>query len=246
MLVGMPGSVIWPPYNIFNMPLQNLCAFPYRPCQVDFVQSQRVETSMETSELDSVLDFLVTTAKQGYINDNTALGRRTACVKLFAVLEDNQKTVAYVRDNIDVIKTRFQNLNKDVRGGTVDAYANRVLFAVNDYMKWMADRGAWEREAAARGKAPADGERKTKAPKADKQSPPAAAAAVVDPNTRMVAIPIRPDFDVSTVIPRDITISEVRRIAYVLAGYVVNYDPTTAKALQNVLDFKDGNQEMNG
>ena len=126
---------------------------------------------MSTTELDSVLDFLATTAKQGYINDNTALGRRTACVKLFAVLEDDQKTVAYVRDNIDVIKTRFQNLNKEVRGGTVDAYANRVLFSVNDYMKWMADRGAWEREAGARGKATADGEKKAaKAPKVEKQA----------------------------------------------------------------------------
>jgi hypothetical protein len=200
---------------------------------------------METSELDSVIDFLATTAKQGYVNDNTAIGRRTACVKLFEVLEDEQKTVAYVRDNIDVIKTRFQNLNKDVRGGTVDAYANRVLFAVNDYMKWMADRGAWEREAGARGKTTADGERKAKAPKAEKQAA-APESQVVDVNTRMVAIPIRPDFDVSTVIPRDITITEVRKIAYVLAGFVVNYDPTTAKALQNVLDFKDDNQGMNG
>jgi hypothetical protein len=37
--------------------------------------------------------------------------------------------------NMDAIKTRFQNLNKDVRGGTVDEYARRVLFSVNDYMK---------------------------------------------------------------------------------------------------------------
>jgi hypothetical protein len=198
---------------------------------------------MTMSELDSVLDFLGTTAKQGYINDNTALGRKTACVKLFEVLEDDQKTVAYVRDNIDVIKTRFQNLNKDVRGGTVDEYARRVLFAVNDYMKWMADRGAWEREAGSRGKPAGDGEKKAKALKVEKQV--AATAPVVSATTRLVAIPIRSDFDVSMVIPKDITIHEVRKIAYVLAGMVVNHDPTT-KAVQDLLDFKDGNQGMNG
>lgn len=201
---------------------------------------------MTTSELDSVLDFLGTTAKQGYINDNTALGRKTACAKLFEVLEDDHKTVAYVRDNIDVIKTRFQNLNKDVRGGTVDEYARRALFAVNDYMKWMADRGAWEREAGSRGKPAGDGEKKAKTPKVEKQVETAAPTAVVNANTRMVAIPIRPDFDVSTAIPKDITINEVRKIAYVLAGYVVNYDPTAVKAIQDVLDFKEDNQGMNG
>ena len=203
---------------------------------------------MTQSELDDVLDFLTTTSKQGYINDNTALGRRTACAKLFTVLEDGQMTVAYVRENMEGIKRRFQNLNKDVRGGTIDAYASRVLFAVNDYMKWKADRGAWEREAGARGKAAGDGEKKAKAPKADKQARAAAVAApVASGNTRMVAIPIRSDFDISLVIPKDLKISEVRKIAYVLAGFVVDYDPTTSvRALQNLLDFKEDNQGMNG
>jgi hypothetical protein len=198
---------------------------------------------MEISELDDVQDFLTTTAKQGYLNENTALGRRTACVKLFAVLEQDQQSVAYVIDNMEGIKKRFQNLNKDVRGGTVDEYARRVLFAVNDYLKWKADRGAWEREAGSRGKPAGDGEKKAKAPKVEKQV--AEAAPVVSATTRLVAIPIRSDFDVSMVIPKDITIHEVRKIAYVLAGMVVNHDPTT-KAVQDLLDFKDGNQGMNG
>ena len=98
------------------------------------------------TELDEVLDFLTTTMGQGYINNNTGLGRKTACAKLFEILEPEQKTVAYVRENIDAIKTRFQNLNKTVRGQTIEEYGRRVLFAVNDYMSWMADRPAWERE----------------------------------------------------------------------------------------------------
>jgi hypothetical protein len=198
---------------------------------------------MSTGELDDVQDFLTTTGKQGYVNENTALGRRTACAKLFAVLEPDQLSVAYVLDNMESIKKRFQNLNKDVRGGTVDEYARRVLFAVNDYVKWKADRGAWEREAGTRGKAAGDGEKKAKAPKAEKQV--ASATPVVSANTRLVAVPIRADFDVSFVIPKDINIHEVRKIAYVLAGMIVDHDPTT-KAVQDLLDFKNGNQGMNG
>jgi hypothetical protein len=199
---------------------------------------------METSELDDIQYFLVTTGKQGYINENTALGRRTACVKLFSVLEPDQHTVAYVLDNMEGIKKRFSNLNKDVRGGTVDEYARRVLFAVKDYVKWKADRGAWERDAGSRGNATSDGDKKAKAPKAEKQVA-AASAPTLSEGARLVAVPIRHDFDVSFVIPKNITIHEVRKIAYVLAGMVVDHDPTT-KAVQDLLDFKDGNQGMNG
>ena len=194
------------------------------------------------------MDFLTTTAKQGYLNENTALGRRTACAKLFAVLEEpEQKTVSYVLANIDIIKARFQNLNKDIRGGTIDVYANRVIFACNDYLKWVGDRGAWERDAAGRGKSSSnDGDRKYKAAKHDKLShtPAAAVAATPSPqnaNTRIVSIPIREDFEVTFVVPKDLKINEVRKIAYVLAGYVVDYDPTASKALQNLLDFKGNN-----
>src|SRR5208282_4522166 len=120
------------------------------------------------SELDEVQDFITTTVKQGYVNDHTANGRRTACAKLFTVLEEDQKTIAYVLDNMDAIKVRFQNLNKDVRGGTVDAYARRVQYTVKDYLKWKADRGAWEREAGARGAVKTDGEKTVKTPKAER------------------------------------------------------------------------------
>jgi hypothetical protein len=84
-------------------------------------------------------------------------------MKLFSVLEPDQHTVAYVLDNMEGIKKRFSNLNKDVRGGTVDEYARRVLFAAKDYVKWKADRGAWERDAGSRGNATSDGDKKAKA-----------------------------------------------------------------------------------
>lgn len=177
------------------------------------------------TELEDVLDFLTTTMEQGYLNDNTGLGRRTACVKLFEILEPEQKTVAYVRENIEAIKTRFQNLNKTVRGQTIEEYGRRVLFAVNDYMKWMADRSAWEREAGSRGSNRADAGAKGKQARADKAKP-VSDEVVVDSNLRVVTYPLRADMDLPLTIPRrDFTLAEARKIYLFLATIASDFDP---------------------
>jgi hypothetical protein len=181
-----------------------------------------------STELDEVLDFLTTTVNQGYLNDNTAIGRKTACSKLFEILEDDQKTVAYVRENIEAIKTRFQNLNKNVRGQTIEEYGRRVLFAVNDYMKWMADRSGWEREAGSRGNNRAEAGSKVKQARAEKAKP-ATAETVSDSSLRMVTYPLRPDTDITMTIPRrDFTIAEARKIYLFLATIASDFDPTVS------------------
>ena len=125
-----------------------------------------------TTNVDEMIEFLGIIEEQGFLNDNTAVARRTACKKLFDILDPEQRTVEYVRDNLPVIKTRFSNLNKEVRGGTVDEYARRVQLVIDEFTKWKADRAAWEREQASKQNArPAgDGERKSK-PKAEKAKP---------------------------------------------------------------------------
>jgi hypothetical protein len=70
---------------------------------------------------------------------------------LFSVLDDDQRNVEYVRENLDVIKARFQNLNKEVSGQTVEIYVNRVRLSLDDSAKWSTDRAQWERDSAAKG-----------------------------------------------------------------------------------------------
>ena len=63
-----------------------------------------------TTSLDEVIEFLDIASSKGFINDNTASARKTACVKFFDILEPDQKNVEYVKDNLEIIKTRFTNL----------------------------------------------------------------------------------------------------------------------------------------
>jgi hypothetical protein len=189
---------------------------------------------MSTS-LDEPVEFLGIAASKGFLNDNTVNARRTACKKFFDILDENQKTVEYVRDNLEVIKARFMNLNKDVAGATVEEYKRRVKLVLDDFSAWKADRAAWERDVSSRQstRAAGDGEKKTK-PKPEKpkaqqttsgsgtthQAPP-------NPDTRVVTFPIRPDFELSVTLPRaGISVDELKRLVYFLLPYAQDWEPS--------------------
>jgi hypothetical protein len=171
--------------------------------------------------LNDVVDFLTTVTKHGFINDNTAGARKTAIAKLSEVLEDDQRTCEYVLSNIDTIKVRMQNLAKDVRGGTIDAYASRALFAINEYQKWKSDRSAWERDSASRNRAPAEnGEKKPK------MFRPTMGSKASGPHTMQIRL--QSGFEVSVTLPNgEFTQADVARIAYFLRGVATDFDPFT-------------------
>lgn len=203
---------------------------------------------------DDVVQFLTIIETQGYLNDNTAQARRTACAKLFSVLDEGQRTVEYVRDNIESIKTRFQNLNREIRGTTIEEYGRRVVLAIADFERWTTDRAGWERDAGSRGvkdtkSSASDGEKKQRPPRAEKSNntdSTASAAAAPDPDSRTVSFPLRPAFEVTVKLPRDgITMAELRRIAWFLLPYATDFDPSESPRAQfPMLEPREG--RMNG
>lgn len=190
------------------------------------------------TDLDEVNEFLVIAANKGFLNENTVNARRTACNKFFDILDADQKNVEYVSAHLDVIKSRFANLNKDVAGTTVDEYARRVQLVINDFTAWKDDRSGWERTVSARQSArPASDSEKKAKPKADKpkgkQSQIREAAGVVaadhaaKPETRTVTFPIRPDFDLSVTLPRaGLKVDELKKLVYFLLPYTQDWEPT--------------------
>lgn len=192
-----------------------------------------------TTSVDEPIEFLGIAASKGFLNDNTVQARRTACNKFFDILDEDQKSVEYVRENLDVIKARFSNLNKEVAGTTVDEYARRVTLVLNDFTAWKEDRAGWEKSVSAKQSArPAgDGEKKTRAPKADKAKapPPQGNGAAHTANTasfnsdvamRTVEFPLRKGVDVKVSLPRDgITMAELKKLAWFLLPYAADFDP---------------------
>ncbi len=173
---------------------------------------------------DEIFTFLSIAEDKGFLNANTVQARRTACSKLFSVLEDDeQRTVEYVRDNLELIKTRFQHLNNDVRGQTVDEYGRRVAFVINDFTKWKTDRAAWEKDVVTRGTR-ANTERTEK--RSEKAKP--AAASIDTPlreDEQVIRIPLQSGFEVEVKLPRPYTVAIAERIAYALLTLAQDWDP---------------------
>jgi hypothetical protein len=194
---------------------------------------------MTTTSVDEVIEFLSIAGEKGFLNTNTVFARKTACNKLFSILEPDQKTVEYAHDNLAVIKSRFLNLNKGVSGNTIEIYARRVKLVLDDFNDWKNDRASWERKVSARqGTRPTgDAEKKMQAstsntekvrpqPKGNERS----SDDNTKPDTRVVTFPIRKDFDLSITLPRaGITVLELKKLAYFLLPYATDWAPTDAK-----------------
>ncbi len=173
---------------------------------------------------EELIDFLGIVERKGLLKPNTAQGRRTACSKLFTVLEDDERTVEYVSGNLEIIRTKFQNLNKEVLGSTIDEYVRRVAIVVADFTKWTEDRAAWEREIAAKG-TKANGEGNEKRERASKQKAVkvVAAATADNPEARTVKIQLRSGFEVSVTLPRQLTMADLRHIGWALTPYAEDW-----------------------
>lgn len=183
-----------------------------------------------TIPLTEVSDFLEVASKKNFFNEHTIQSRRVACNKFFEILDEDQKNVEYVRDNLDVVKARFTNRYTEVRGHTVDVYANRVLLVLKDFLAWKADRSAWERAVAARQSARATAAEGEKHTRAEKPRPAAASApsSQDDPDTHTVKIPLPGGRQVVIDLPRALTVKDLQRVLWALLPYASDWDPSVS------------------
>jgi hypothetical protein len=185
----------------------------------------------KVDEIDGLIGFLGIAEKQGFLNANTAQGRRTACTKLLSVLDADQRTVGYVRDHLDVIKTRFQHLNSEVRGQTIEEYGRRVAIVVDDFTKWSTDKAAWEKGVGAKGvRSNGDSGENRARPGKTKVG---AAETRESGDMRSVKVPLSPEIEVTITVPRELKVSHLKRILWALLPYAGDWDPD-AKSPQQV------------
>jgi hypothetical protein len=189
--------------------------------------------------LDEVFEFLRIANDKGFLNSFTIQSRITGCNKLFAILDDDQKNVEYVDENIDLIKTRFSNLHKDVRGNTVDQYAQRVRLVINDFLAWKQDRSAWERavsakqtdrQVSAKDKPSSKDKPKKKEAPTERQEECSATinGAANNKAGNTYSFPIRKDFSLSITLPPDgVTLSELKRLGLFLLPYISDWEEKT-------------------
>ncbi|HWX26461.1 MAG TPA: hypothetical protein VNZ53_03370 [Steroidobacteraceae bacterium] len=190
------------------------------------------------TSLDNVFEFLEIIAKKNFLNDNTVQARRTACNKLFELLEPDERTVEHVRDNLDSLKSRFSNKYKDVSGATVEEYGRRVRQVLDDYTAWSTDRAAWERSIAAKQSAkPArDDEKK---PRAEKPKPSTNGSGDSS-STTTASFPFPGGRRVKIELPAEgLSMVEIKRLGFYLLPYANDWSPDAMPAQQRVEDMSD-------
>jgi len=184
---------------------------------------------MSSTSLSDVSAFLEVAEKKDYFNAHTIQSRRVAFNKFFEILDEDQRTVEYVSENLDVIKARFTNRYPDVRGNTIEVYAQRVRLVLNDFLAWKTDRAAWERDIATRQSNRAtngDGEKRARPERAK----PSAPRADTDESAgmRAVTIPLPSGAEIEIKIPRELSVSDLKRVLWALLPYAQDWDPNVS------------------
>lgn len=201
-------------------------------------------------DTEEVVKFLEFAGRKSILNEHAINCRLTACNNLFSVLNEDEDSIDYILQNLDVLINRFRNRNNNVRASTLKVYKSRVKSSLEDFKAWSADPFAWERAVTDKARASLGMEMRkerkekkppvTKVPAAKKKSEEPVAEVVPDEadeltvpiaappsegTGRKVSFPIRPDLCVEMVLPENgLTLKELHRLGLFLYPYCSDID----------------------
>jgi hypothetical protein len=168
-------------------------------------------------------------AEKGLMNKNTAAGLRAACVQVLSVL-DNWETTELRHLDVDETLRRFQNLRiKNFKPQSLEVYKRRFRQALASYTAFLANPGAWRpltHERPQRGAVFA-------APDIDRAAAwtaghvPNKIISHEEINLITYPFPLRSGTVAQLMLPTDLTLSEVNRLAAFMRTLAIDFDSTS-------------------
>jgi hypothetical protein len=195
------------------------------------------------SDTDEIVKFLEFVGKKSILNEHAINCRLTACNNLFSILNEGEDNVEYMLQNLDLLVNRFRNKQSNVQDSTLRVYKSRLKSSLEDYVAWSKDPVAWEKSVLDKSNAVRAKGRSEKKANGHSTSPaPTEPAAKTErkgngngngngveasPETssvkgaaRRVSFPIRNDFNLELVIPKDgLTLKELIKLGLFLYPY---------------------------
>lgn len=156
-----------------------------------------------------VRTFVARQKAAGRYNPATARNLEAACAHVEPVLETSRDSVGYVDDNLDDILMRYGNLNPKVGQASLATYRARIRRAIADFIGHRTDP-QW-RPASRPRRRSATGEA-SETSSINQTKGHGALAPTENPLALTHRLPLRQDFDVEIVLPRDLTSKEARRV----------------------------------
>jgi hypothetical protein len=174
----------------------------------------------------ALVDHWSWAAEKGVMNKNTAAGLRAACGQVMSVV-DNWETADVKALDVEDTLVRFQNLKKKAFKPTVlETYKRRFRQAVASYLSYLDDPAGWKPRTIDRSAANDrgnGGDQPAESPRPSRHEIPQ--AGLVE-----YPYPLRDGQIARLVLPRDLKMAEVKRLAAFMSTLAVDFEPGAAAA----------------
>lgn len=179
--------------------------------------------------LDAFNRFIDYAATKGYMNKNTAQGRKAAANKVLTILESSELIDLRTVD-IDGTFNRFQNLQGlNYSSDSLQIYLSRTKSAVGEFISWVDNPSAYKmpkpQKAVAKVKSSGNSDKPVNKLVESKQSPElnlAQTEQYQESRHIIVPIPLRENLIVKiSNLPADLTPSEADRLAAIVKAFAV-------------------------
>lgn len=164
-------------------------------------------------------------ADKGLMNRNTAYSYRSACSKVLSVI-DGWESVDITTIDIDDTIARFKNLRaKNYKPKSLEVYAARFRKAVESYLKFISDPSSWKPKSKQTSNSNHEGATSSKS-RTPQNTTETSASQTVSVNRGLIdyPFPLRDGVTVRLQLPRDITISEVKRLQAFMTTLATDFE----------------------
>jgi hypothetical protein len=186
----------------------------------------------ESVPFSAVVEFVARQRNSGRYNASTGQNIQRALSIIEPLLEPGSDTVGFVSQSLDDLIHRYGNLNPTIGQASLDAYRSRVKRAIEDYVGHRTDPQYRPPSRARRNRDPeetAAGDAKPASPARTPDNRRPVELPPEDPGSLRHRLPLRSDFDVEIVLPRDFSVREAKRVIGWITALAVE-EPSSEKA----------------
>ncbi len=166
-------------------------------------------------------------AEKGLMKKNSALSLKSACSNVLSVI-DGWESIDIISIDIDDTILRFKNLQaRNYKPKSLEVYGKRFKRAVESYLEYIRDPGAWKPTSRQSQSDSTNGSQrpKSKLPlqsedtQHSQQPAGSSGSGLID-----YPFPLREGVTVRLMLPRDITINEVKRLNAFMSTLAVDFN----------------------
>jgi hypothetical protein len=165
-------------------------------------------------------------AEKGLMNRNTAASLKAACAAVVGSI-DGLADLDVGRLDVDDTLKRFVNLKRrEFAPRTLGEYERRFRYAVTSYRAFLHDPGTWDGKS--RRRRAREEPARLSAEVATPVHPGLSSEPLSNRSEKMIdyPYPLRDGYTARILVPRDLTLAEVRKLSGFLATLCSDYDPS--------------------